>query len=238
MPSVNTFAEKKMEQTEITKLYLVEDSDIQAEVFQGVFSERSGIEFKRFCDGNTLLHEGDFTSGPVLLLLDLFLPDMTGINLVNDLKKRHGEITFIALSSRLDIDSIRELFNIGAYDVVEKGISIIRFLGIVQGASDRARNQWNIKKARERLEGILSFLSARERDVLDSLLNGMSSKEIAFSMSISPRTVDVHRANILGKMGVSSLTALGSVFAYLGIFEPSYEEFIDSLTAGSEREGN
>lgn len=226
-----------MSEAEI-KLYLVEDCDLQSETFEGIFSDRFGIQFKRFANGEAIIRDGDFDSGPVVLLVDLFLPDTTGISLVNDLKTKYGEITFIAISGRLEIESIRELFNIGAYDVVEKGISIIQLLGIVQRATDKARSLWEIKLARQRVESILLSLSSRENEVLDSLLRGLSSKEIAFSMSISPRTVDVHRANILSKIGIPSLVILGSLLTDLGIFKPSFEEIIDSFTTRYEQVGN
>lgn len=207
-------------------LYLVEDSDFQASIISDMLKDKARIELKCFADGYTFLAEADFISGPVVLFLDLFLPDTTGINLLKKIKMEHEDIIIICWSARFDTDSIRELYNSGAYDVVEKGISPIRLLGILQDAANKARNQWNVKKYREFLEGRLSSLSVRERDILDLLVLGKSSKEIAFLLDISPRTVDVHRSNALNKIGISSIITLAVMLTGLGMIKVPFEEFL------------
>ena len=99
-------------------------------------------------------------------------------------------------------------------------------LGILQDAANKARNQWNVKKYREKLEGRLSSLSVRERDILDLLVLGKSSKEIAFLLDISPRTVDVHRSNALNKIGISSIITLAVMLTGLGMIKVPFEEFL------------
>lgn len=147
-----------------------------------------------------------FQPGPDgCILSDVRMPGMDGLELLRQLKARNIRIPVVIMTGHADVALAVEAMKLGAVDFIEKPFSDDVLLGALQVAfSSQAHAGGDAKAARDKLDS----LSEREQQVLEGLLVGHANKTIAFDLGISPRTVEVHRANVMTKMGASSLSEL------------------------------
>lgn len=130
------------------------------------------------------------------LIIDIRLPAMSGLELLDYLKKQKNQIPIIMMTGYGDIALAVRAMKAGAYDFILKPINHYNLLEIVQKCMDISAKKCLIHGINERVER----LSAREKQVIDLLLNGLLNKQIACELSISMSTVEAHRANIMRKM--------------------------------------
>jgi len=154
---------------------------------------------------------------PECLLLDLRMPDMDGLTLQRELNKRGIDIATVFLSGHGDIPIAVRALREGALDFIEKPFKnehLLERLRICVGTdADREQARIDQEEARQRLEA----LTEREREVVDKLVKGKINKVIGAELGISTRTVESHRARIMRKLGVRSLSdILKLVFAAEG----------------------
>jgi two-component system response regulator FixJ len=138
------------------------------------------------------------------LITDLRMPGMTGLELLHELRARACGLPAIVVTGHGDVPLAVEAMKAGAVDFIEKPFDQEAILSAVHAALDRAAggDQSPTIKAR------LGTLSERERQVLDGLIAGHPNKTIAHDLGISPRTVEVYRANLMTKMAARSLSEL------------------------------
>ena len=146
------------------------------------------------------------------IVTDIRMPDMTGLELVDRLKAAGQPDPVIVITGHADVPLAVEAMKAGVVDFIEKPFDNQRLLNAVraalaQGTSEDGAAQQDNEERRRILERIES-LSARERQVLDGLVAGQANKIIAFDLEISPRTVEVYRANVMTKMQARSLSEL------------------------------
>jgi two-component system response regulator FixJ len=142
------------------------------------------------------------------IVTDVRMPELNGIELLRRLKQLKVSVPVVVITGHGDVPMAVEAMKIGASDFLEKPFDDTALLDAVRaalghGAEDRARNA-----EREQIAARLATLSTRERQVLDGLIAGHPNKTIAFDLKISPRTVEIYRANLMSKMQASSLSAL------------------------------
>jgi two-component system response regulator FixJ len=142
------------------------------------------------------------------VVTDVRMPELNGIDLLRRLKQLNVSVPVVVITGHGDVPMAVEAMKIGASDFLEKPFDDTALLDAVRaalghGAEDRARNA-----EREQIAARLATLSTRERQVLDGLIAGHPNKTIAFDLKISPRTVEIYRANLMSKMQASSLSAL------------------------------
>jgi FixJ family two-component response regulator len=135
------------------------------------------------------------------LVLDLQLPDMTGTELLAQLRRRGCRQPYLITADQCDASVAVDLLQSGAIDLLVRPLREQRLLESVAKAS-RLHQHWKAVQTR------LDKLSGREREILELVVAGLPTKQIARRLSISPRTVDVHRSNIGKKLEVSSFAAL------------------------------
>ncbi|MCS3928835.1 two-component system response regulator FixJ [Bradyrhizobium elkanii] len=139
------------------------------------------------------------------VLLDVRLPDMSGLEVQTQLMKMRNDLPVIVVTGQGDIQTAVRAMKAGAIDFLEKPYSDHALLGSIEIAFARA-NQHNrdhdIADAIQRI----ATLSPREREVLDGLLAGRPNKLIAYDLGISVRTVEVHRARMMERLGMRQLT--------------------------------
>src|SRR5687768_4636101 len=146
------------------------------------------------------------------IVTDVRMPDMTGLELVDRLKAAGHTDPVIVITGHADVPLAVEAMKAGVVDFIEKPFDNQRLLGAVRAAlaqgttGDSAAQQDN--EERRRILDRIESLSARERQVLDGLVAGQANKIIAFDLEISPRTVEVYRANVMTKMQARSLSEL------------------------------
>lgn len=150
--------------------------------------------------------------GPACAVLDLRMPGLSGIELAERLVARRPDIPIVFLSAHGDVPSAVRAMKLGAFDFLQKPFNPQAFLECVNRALDRAVERHASFLKRRDYDDSLSRLSTREREVLELMIDGGSSKEIGRKLAISPKTVDVHRANILRKLEVANARELTSRF--------------------------
>jgi len=142
------------------------------------------------------------------VITDVRMPDMSGIDLLRRLKELKIVTPVIVITGHGDVALAVEAMKIGAVDFLEKPFDDEVLLGSVEGALRQHGGQVRRENERAEIEARLAALSPRERDVLDGLVAGRANKQIAFDLGISPRTVEIYRANLMNKMQAGSLSEL------------------------------
>jgi len=187
-------------------VYIVDDDTAIREALQSLL-EDAGFEVQAFADGPSFLAAcGSDCAGCVVL--DLSMPGMNGHEVQNALKERGVQIPLVFLSGQGHIPSVVKAVQGGAVDFLEKPVKGDALLDRVRKAMvlDREHRQMQeaIRDARRRHDR----LSPREREVMALVIAGLSSKEIAQDLGLSPRTVEQHRAHVMYKMGTANITEL------------------------------
>jgi two-component system, LuxR family, response regulator FixJ len=142
------------------------------------------------------------------LITDVRMPDMTGIELLQRLKAKDIKLPVIVITGHGDIPLAVEAMKSGAVDFIEKPFTEEAILRAVRAAEDRAKKLGLRSEEEALVGGRLASLSERERQVLEGLVAGQANKTIAQQLGISPRTVEVYRANLMTKMQAKSLSEL------------------------------
>ncbi len=160
----------------------------------------------------------DTASGCVIT--DVRMPGMSGVDLLRRLKELKISVPVIVITGHGDVALAVEAMKVGAVDFLEKPFDDDVLLASVQSALKRQDGETKRHSERLEIEGRLAGLSNRERDVLGGLVAGRANKQIAFDLGISPRTVEIYRANLMNKMKAGSLSDLVRMALILGIVGP------------------
>ena len=142
------------------------------------------------------------------VITDIRMPDMSGIDLLRRLKELKVGIPVIVITGHGDVPLAVEAMKIGAVDFFEKPFNDDQLVASVRAALQHQQDQTKRGAERTEIEHRISKLSAREKDVLAGLIEGRANKQIAFDLGISPRTVEIYRANLMNKMQADSLSHL------------------------------
>lgn len=142
------------------------------------------------------------------VITDVRMPDMSGIELIRRLKDLKVDVPVIVITGHGDVALAVEAMKLGATDFFEKPFNDDLLLASVRGALQEQAHHTKRHAERAEIEERLARLSAREKDVLTGLIEGRANKQIAFDLGISPRTVEIYRANLMTKMQADSLSDL------------------------------
>jgi two-component system response regulator FixJ len=151
------------------------------------------------------------------VITDVRMPEVSGIDLLHRLKELRVDVPVIVITGHGDVPLAVEAMKIGAFDFLEKPFDDEMLLASVRSALDRQDRDSQRQAERAEIEGRLAALSNRERDVLEGLVAGKANKQIAFDLGISPRTVEIYRANLMTKMRATSLSDLVRMALIAGI---------------------
>jgi len=141
-------------------------------------------------------------------IVDIRMPGMDGIALLAAMKERGLALPVVIVTAHGDVASARAAFRGDAVDFLEKPFDEATLLAAVEAGFERERRRLAAGQEERRRNASLESLSAREREVLDELLQGLHNRDIATRLGISPRTVEVHRARILAKLGARNAVDL------------------------------
>ena len=133
---------------------------------------------------------------------------MSGVDLLRRLKELKIGVPVIVITGHGDVSLAVEAMKIGAADFFEKPFNDDQLVASVRAALQQRQDQTKRGAERTEIEHRISKLSAREKDVLAGLIEGRANKQIAFDLGISPRTVEIYRANLMNKMQADSLSDL------------------------------
>ncbi|WP_059285502.1 response regulator transcription factor [Aquitalea magnusonii] len=176
----------------------------------------------------------NYTEGEIgCMVLDIRMPQITGLALQEKLVERGITIPIVFITGHGDIEQCRRAFQSGAIDFLTKPIDQNRLIDSLRKGIRMSIHQQQEEETQEVMQ-LLDRISGREREVLELVADGLSSKEIARQLDLSPRTIEVHRANLFSKLGVDSLADL--IRFYLKALEAtgkkrSDESFLNETTA-------
>jgi two-component system response regulator FixJ len=157
------------------------------------------------------------TDKPSCIISDIRMPGLSGIELVKQLKSSGALCPVILITGHGDVGLAVEAMKAGAADFIEKPFDDAVLLGAIRAALDARPAAEGESAFRREAEARLAELSPRERDVLQGLVAGKINKVIAHDLSISPRTVEVYRANLMAKTGARSMSELMRIAMAAGL---------------------
>ena len=192
--------------TQETTVFVVDDDEIVCESLKWLIGSID-VPVEAYTSPTEFLERYD-GSRTGCLVLDVRMPEMSGLELLKKLHEHDHYLPTIMMTAHGDVPMAVRAMKAGALDFVQKPFNEQELLESVQKAlslDEKTREARVLAvEVRERLE----TLSPREREVLDLVVEGISNKEIAKQLDISYRTVEVHRAKVMDKMGAHSLPEL------------------------------
>ncbi len=200
-------------------IYVIDDDDAVRQSLEFLL-KTAGISVRAFESAKAFLEVlPRIRSG--CIITDVRMPDITGIDLLRRVKEVNPDLPVIVITGHGDISLAVDAMKIGAVDFLEKPFDDDLLLAAVRAALSQDADTG---KRKAELAGIidkLAALSNRERQVLEGLVAGSANKTIAFDLGISPRTVEIYRANLMTKMAANSLSDLVRMALLAGILENS-----------------
>jgi len=187
-------------------VFVVDDDHSVRDSLQ-LLLEASGYAVRSFSSGRDFLKE--LPSLPFgCLIVDVQMPELDGLGLQRRLAELEITLPVVVITAYGDVATAVGAMKAGAIDFVEKPFSREAIIASVQLALSQRSRPSVSDRTREVIEARLKLLSPREREVLDGLVAGQPNKVIAYNLTLSIRTIEIHRARVMDKMQAGSLSEL------------------------------
>jgi two-component system CheB/CheR fusion protein len=190
-----------------TPIIYVVDDDRQLRITMRDVLAANGWQVEEFATCEAFL-AADRSASPACLLIDAYLPGMSGMELLRHLRTTGDHVPAIMITGNSDVAVAVQAMKSGAADFIEKPIGRGDLIASIERALEHAKDSGRLFTERQSAARHLAGLSARQRQVMDLVLAGHPSKNIAADLGISQRTVENHRASIMRRTGARSLPAL------------------------------
>jgi len=188
----------------MTATIVVVDDDAAVRDSMRALMESAGYAVKDFESAK------DFLKEPVApescLITDIRMPEMDGLELQQEITKRGLDLPLVVMTGHGDVPLAVRAMKAGALDFVEKPFDDEIMLASVRRALQIGHHERNRIAETKAAQDLVAQLTPRERNVLEKLVAGRSNKVAAYELGISPRTIEIHRANIMDKMHARSLS--------------------------------
>jgi two-component system response regulator FixJ len=186
-------------------VYIVEDDEAVRDSLR-VLLEASDYEVRTHDNAMAFLCEAPAATGCVLT--DVSMPDMSGLELQRRLNEQGSQLPVIVMTGQADIPTAVSAMREGAIDFLEKPFSGEVLREAIFHALEVGTRLRDTAAAARRAASRLAMLTRREREVVDCLVRGLSSKAIARELGASPRTIEGHRARVVKKLEIHTLPEL------------------------------
>lgn len=197
--------------TERTVHIVDDDESVRRSV--GFMLKTSGFQVRNYASGDELLKAARHLE-PGCILLDIRMAGMDGLEVQQALKERGVSLPVVIMTGHGDVPLSVRAMKAGAIDFIEKPFEKAVLLSALELGFASLNQSSDARERAKEATVRLQVLTPREREVLDGLTNGFPNKTIAYDLGISPRTVEIHRANVMSKLEVRSLSeALRLAFA-------------------------
>src|SRR5688572_6998498 len=196
-----------MNRTFSATVYLIDDDSITLELMSGIV-ESTGVEPVCFSDAEAFL--AAYSPRPCeCVISDMRMPGVSGLQLHKTLQSRYAvPPPLIIVTGYAEVSAAVEAMKQGAFDFVEKPINGHQFLEKLQTALALSRQLHQRRLQLATREARIALLTPKEQEVLQAVLDGLPSKDIAGKLNLSVRTVENHRARIMEKLRVNSAMEL------------------------------
>jgi len=189
------------------QLVYVIDDDEAVRDSMGMLLESADLPYRCFASADSFLDEHD-GSQRGCLVLDIRMPGMTGLELQKKLAQINSCLPIIFITGHGDVPMAVEAMRQGAVDFLRKPVNEEGFLERIANALDRETGDWHQRLDREQAQQRIAALSEREREVFELVAEGLANKLVAAELGISERTVEVHRSQVMKKLGAKTLAQL------------------------------
>lgn len=190
-------------------VFIIDDDDAVRETL-AMHVGRARLACQTFPNAEVFLEQLDH-EGPGCVVADVMLPGMNGLDLLKTLRQRDAGFPVILLTGYADVDLVVTAFRTGASDFLVKPVTGFKLIEVVQSAIAHSTERFRAHARAREMEARLQGLTPRERDILPLLITGATAKQIARTLSISHRTVEHYRHQVLLKFGVRSVLELAEV---------------------------
>lgn len=187
-------------------VYVVDDDRNICETMQALLEE-NGYQVATFATSESFLAQNR-TGGGGCLLIDAYLPGMNGFDLLQQLKDAGDPLPAIMITGNSDVPMAVKAMKAGVVDFIEKPVGAADLLASLGRALEQSRDVSQTTRWRAEAQGHLASLTPRQKEIMDLVLAGHPSKNIAADLGISQRTVENHRNAIMTRTGCKSLPAL------------------------------
>ncbi|MGJ4887465.1 response regulator FixJ [Bradyrhizobium sp. HKCCYLR20261] len=191
---------------ERAKVYVIDDDEAMRDSLNFLL-DSSGFDVTLFENAQTFLDRLSTLSFGCIVS-DVRMPGIDGIELLKRMKAAGSSFPILVMTGHGDVPLAVEAMKLGAVDFLEKPFEDERLVAMIETAIQQAAPAAKTEQVTQDILGRIASLSPRERQVMDGLMAGLSNKLIAREYDISPRTIEVYRANVMTKMGASSLSEL------------------------------
>jgi two-component system response regulator FixJ len=156
------------------------------------------------------------------VVLDLAMPEMSGMEVMEELHKRNIKMPVICITGHGDIPTAVKALKVGAYEFLEKPFDSTRLIQIIKECISDRMDKHYIESFESNAKEAVSSLTPREYEVLKGMVDGLRNKQIAYYMEISIRTVELHRVHVMEKLAAQSLSdvlkiAIAAGFNYMDL---------------------
>jgi two-component system, LuxR family, response regulator FixJ len=186
---------------------LIVDDDADVRDSLRALLESADYSVREFDSAKAVLADPTFSAGSCLIA-DIRMPDMDGLQLQEELTRRLSRLPVIVITGHGDVPLAVRAMKAGAVDFLEKPFDGELMLESVRRALALSRESGSAAAAAEDAGRRVALLTPREKEVLANLVAGHSNKVIAHNLSISPRTVEIHRAHLMEKMQARTLSSV------------------------------
>lgn len=187
-------------------VHVIDDDEAMRESLSFLL-DASGLSAKTYGSAAEFLAVAS-DAEPGCIVTDIRMPEMNGLELVAELKARGVSLPVIVITGHGDVPLAVEAMKAGVCDFLEKPFSDEALLGAIGRALDGMAESQSVQTEAKRISEILDQLSPREKDVLRGVVAGKPNKVIAYDLGISPRTVEVYRANVMTKTRANAVSDL------------------------------
>ena len=191
-----------------TLVYVVDDEEALRDSLRWLL-ESAGYKVLSYPTAERFL--GGYRAGQAAcLVLDVRMPGITGLQLQQELNRRGENLPIIFITGHGDVPMAVDAVKNGAFHFLEKPFKDAQLLRLIEQAATDGSTESLAHSRRRCIAAKLATLTQREREVMDLVVQGRRNKQIAEELDISVKTVEVHRARAMEKMGVSSVAELVS----------------------------
>ncbi len=187
-------------------VYLVDDDEAVRSALT-LLLETVGLDVRSFASPETFLNQAAGLT-PGCLVLDIRMPAISGLKLQEKLNAQGMTWPTVIISGHGDIEACRRAFRNGAIDFLSKPVDEQDLIDAIQKGHAELERQQQALAERAEAVALVAQLSTREREVLEMIAKGLTTRQIADALGLSPRTVESHRAAIAAKAGTSSAAEL------------------------------
>lgn len=214
---LDVFGLRETEKVSLMPVAVIDDDEAVCDSLSAML-ESQGIEVRSFRSADAFIAHLRPDQLPSCVICDVWMPGLSGLDLQKELAKKYPSVPVILITGHGHVDMAVAALKSGAQDFMEKPLSPDKLVQGIRSAIEKARHRRQQDEDLVTLIARVDELSERQRQVMKLAVQGLSNKEIAATLKISPRTVETYRAWVMEKTGARNIAELVSIAMRIGEF--------------------